>query len=266
MENLLNKEQLFDLLNSYYTREDFKLLAIVASISLILLSTLFYCCCCTRLYKGSKKTRVYGKIRDITFHHGSGKKKTIWVDPFRPSNIDFQRRFEDEITKFLYLLGVDMAHPYLNDYFINFQDLEGNACDERKRQYFPDYRWILKHFSHNCREYVLLLMQTKEPHLRQKVHQQRDPGWTADDVLARLSSPGYKKNPELLVSLACRIKELCQSLKEGANKRAHNTYLQDEIENEGNTRRRDYIMNTMSDGVLLVELIRACLLFVPKVI
>lgn len=267
MENL---KQLFYLLNEQLElflanyRIDSAPLAVVVAGSVVLLTAIFFSCCSRLCCRGGKKRpKVFGRIRDVTFHHGKGKKKTAWVDPFRPSNIDYQRRFEDEVTKFLYLLGVDVAQLLLNDYPIKFQDLEGNPA--HSPTYYPDYRWILKHISHNCRDYALLLTRSKDTALSQRVHTQRDPGWTSEDVLEELESVKTRQSAELILSLACRAKELCQVLKEKANKRAHNAYLQDDIENEGNIRGKEAIAETMAEGVLLVELLKAPLHIVPKV-
>jgi hypothetical protein len=242
----------------------YKPLGIMAiSVTVILIVSVTYFCCSKRRKK--RNVRVFGKIKELTLHLGGGKKRNTWVDPFRQSNIDYQRHFEDELTNFLYCLGVDVCQLSLDDYTINFKDLDGNPCDETRRQYYPDYRWLLRHFSQNCREYALLLTKSRDQQLRHKTHHQKDLGWTIEEVLDEFTTVAAGKvSWELVISLACRMKDLCQSLRERLNNRSKTTYVQNEVENEGSVRGRESIINSMNEGVMLMELITSALTYVPK--
>ena len=202
-------------------------LSIGIGVIVIVLTTCLYCCCCCGA-KRQKKSSVLGKIREVTVHSGGGKKKSFWTDPFRPSNLEYQRRFEDEITRFLYLVGV-------------------------------------KHITYNFRDYALILTKTRDRQVREKVIQLKDPGLTVQDVLEDLRASKERSDPELIVSVACRIKDLCHSLKDRANKRAHGSHLREELEEETSSIGREAIMTMMNEGVQLIELIKTAMPTTPKV-
>lgn len=240
-------------------------LSVCIGVIVIVLTTCLYCCCCCGV-KRQKKSSVLGKIREVTVHSGGGKKKSFWTDPFRPSNLEYQRRFEDEITRFLYLVGVDIAQPLFDYYNITFMDGEGKILGEnQKHTYLLDYRWILKHIAYNCRDYALILTKTRDRQVREKVIQLKDPGLTVQDVLEDLRASKERSDPELIVSIACRIKDLCHSLKDRANKRAHGSHLREELEEETSSRGREAIMTMMNEGLQLIELIKTAMPTTPKV-
>lgn len=228
---------------------------------------ILYCLCCSRKdRRRAKKVRVFGRIKEITIYPGGGaRKRTAHVDPFRLTNSDFQRRFEDEVAQFLYLLGSDCINGNKKTHIVFF-DTDGKRNDNK--QYHLDYQWLLRHFGANSREYAHALIDSSCK--RHEVLEARNPGWSSSEVLYELKSSGIGQNhvsSDLLVSWACQVQDLCQSLRERSNKRiSGGGHLQEAVEGEASARLRESVTGAMSESMILVELIKEAISPLPKVV
>lgn len=226
---------------------------------------LLYCCLCRARGKGkTKKVRVFGRIKEVTIHPGGGaKKRVVWIDPFRLTNGDFQRRFEDELTQFLYFLGSDCISPDKRAHIVFF-DKDGKRND--KKEYQLDYQWLLRHYAANSREYAHTLIKSSCKH--QELIEARDPGWSASEVLYELRSSGVGQihtSTDLLVSWACQVNEICHGLRDKLNKRmSRGNHLDEALEGEASARIRDSVTSAMSDGMILAELMKEAITPFPK--
>ena len=248
---------------SFIDKAGFSYIALIIALLVVMFTTCIYCCYHTIRLRVQKKTKVLGRVRDITSH--VGRKKVFWVDPFRPSNLDYQRRFEDELTKLLYIMGTEVVLPISETFGIAFQDYEGG----RSEKFILDYRWMLKHFFHNGREYSFLLTGTKDQRRKDSVIRYNSSPLERSDLMKTLKiSKGPPYKVEVIASIGYHIRNLCDLLKVTANKRSHGIYLQEEQETGGNdisSRARQAIMDSMENGIALVELIKALIPSVSKV-
>ena len=232
----------------------------------LLSCVLFYCCLCRGGGKGkTKKVRVFGRIKEVTIYPGGGaKKRVVWIDPFRLTNGDFQRRFEDDLTQFLYFLGSNCINSDKKTHIV-FYDKDGKRSD--KKEYHLDYQWLLRHFAANSREYAHALIKSSCKH--QELIEARDPGWSASEVLYELRSSGIGQvhtSTDLLVSWACQVHDICHGLRDKLSKRiSRGNHLNEALEGEASARIRDSVTNTMSDGMILAELMKEAISPFPKV-
>ena len=91
------------------------------------------------------------------------------LDPFCPSNMEFQRRAEDELTKFIYTLVESASKMNLN---FKYENPISKHCDMSAAEALQgpalDFRWQLKHLEYNrtlfCRE--VFKQKITEPEFR----------------------------------------------------------------------------------------------------
>ena len=89
-------------------------------------------------------------------------------DPLFLSNIDFQRRGEDELTRFIYEV-VKAAIPVGKKWPCKYWDPRANApttADKALEQFAVDFRWQMKHLQFNSAFYCEKILYIEEEWLR----------------------------------------------------------------------------------------------------
>ena len=90
------------------------------------------------------------KVTDIDTAHD-----VYSLDPFCSSNIDYQRRGEDELTKLIYKV-VQAASDIVTSHRCKYKDSRDKSlttADEALKSHAWDFRWQMKHLKHNSTFY-----------------------------------------------------------------------------------------------------------------
>lgn len=143
------------------------------------------------------------------------------IDPFRPSVLDYQRKFEDELTKLLNRL-VHYCQDKCPHITFSFQDTQGNQCTPAvgMAQGDLDLYWLVKHIEYNAACYARV------------IYVQQD-----------------------------FIVEKCKKLREFRNKLAHKKHLQQTAEwdpnsipgGANNQRTREYTRELFKTGLVFAD-------------
>ena len=99
---------------------------------------------------GFTKTRLLGPLRTVRDTVTGLAEYTL--NPFCPSNMEFQRRGEDEISKLLHLVVLYASRLKLQIKYEDPQQREQGAHGDADRavgKFSLDFRWLMKHLEYN---------------------------------------------------------------------------------------------------------------------
>ena len=188
--------------------------------------------------------------------HVAGKKHVYTIYPFCPSIIDFQRRFEDELTVFLHLLGTRFALPRLDRLEERVEFKSGDGSHE----YSLDLRWLLRHFAGNASKYALLLTSTSSHQKELKKLDGKIEFFGLAELMANLKNWEDSIHIDTIANLANFLSETCTSLRTGLSSRGLYVYLMGTAKGELTDEKT---LKFMEDGLMLAQII--CILTKPRV-
>lgn len=146
-------------------------------------------------YDLTPSAKSLGHIRTVTDTVTGLPKYTL--DPFCPSNMEFQRRGEDEVAKFFHKV-IEFASEQ-KDLQLNYEDPESRKVSQNPTRVIGvwslDFRWQMKHLLYNRSKY-------------------------SSHVFNGLVSESY-------------IMQRCRQLKDQADEMAHKQHLMDNLRQKG---------------------------------
>ena len=193
--------------------------------------------------------------------HVAGERKACKIYPFCPSIIDFHRKFEDELTVFLHLLGTRFAQPRLHrlDEGVEFENEEDGG-----ERYSLDLCWLLRHFADNASKYALLLTSTASHQKDLKKLDGKIEYFGLAELMANLMNWQDSIHVDTIASLANFLHTRCTSLSRRLSGRMLNVYLTNLAEGGSTSEEcRTLTSEFMQDGLMLVEII--CMLTKSRV-
>ena len=208
----------------------------------------------------SSATTSYGRSREA-ITHVAGERKACKIYPFCPSIIDFHRKFEDELTVFLHLLGTRFAQPRLHrlDESVNFESEKDGG-----ERYSLDLCWLLRHFADNASKYALLLTSTASHQKDLKKLNGKIEYFGLAELMANLKNWQDSIHIDTIASLANFLHTRCTSLSMRLSGRMLNVYLTNLAEGGSTSEEcRTMTLEFMQDGLMLAEII--CMLTKSRV-